>query len=391
MTPHTPAQFNCRYASQAIHKNRKSSMARKIRVGILFGGRSAEHEVSLQSAKNIIDAIDTNKYEVVLIGIDKKGQWHLNEKSRLLLPPTDSGLPALPETDENLALVPGKQIEQLVALSGEQRPGSLDVVFPVLHGPFGEDGAVQGLLKLANIAFVGAGVLGSAIGMDKDVMKRLLRDAGIPVARFLVMNRYSSKEIGFDDAREQLGLPLFIKPANLGSSVGIHKVKDREEFERAVRDALNYDNKILIEECIRGREMECSVLGNENPIASVPGEILPRHEFYSYEAKYLDESGAVLEIPARLPATTSERLRNLAIKTFSVLCCEGMARVDFFLRNDEEIIVNEINTIPGFTRISMYPKLWEATGISYSELIDRLIELAIERFEREKVLKTDRV
>jgi D-alanine-D-alanine ligase len=390
MTLRTPARCNCRYASQAIHKNRKSSMARKTRVGILFGGRSAEHEVSLQSAKNIIDAIDTNKYEVVLIGIDKKGQWHLNEESRLLLPPTDSGLPALPETDENLALVPGKQIEQLVALSGEQRPGSLDVVFPVLHGPFGEDGTVQGLLKLANIAFVGASVLGSAIGMDKDVMKRLLRDAGIPIARFLVVNRYSSRQIHFDDARDQLGLPLFIKPANLGSSVGIHKVKDREEFERAVRDALNYDNKILIEECIRGREMECSVLGNENPIASVPGEILPRHEFYSYEAKYLDENGAVLEIPARLPTTTSERIRDLAIKTFSVLCCEGMARVDFFLRNDEEIIVNEINTIPGFTRISMYPKLWEATGISYSELIDRLIELALERFEREKELKMDR-
>jgi D-alanine-D-alanine ligase len=365
-------------------------MARKIRVGILFGGRSAEHEVSLQSAKNIIDAIDTNKYEVVLIGIDKKGQWHLNEESRFLLPATEPGLPTLEETGENLALVPGRQIESVVALSGEQTPGSLDVIFPVLHGPLGEDGTVQGLLKLANIAFVGAGVLGSAIGMDKDVMKRLLRDARIPIARFLVVNRYSSKEIGFDDAREQLGLPLFIKPANLGSSVGIHKVKDREEFERAVRDALNYDNKILIEECIRGREIECSVLGNENPVASVPGEILPRHEFYSYEAKYLDENGAALEIPAKLLSPISECIRQLAIKTFSVLCCEGMARVDFFLRNDEEIIVNEINTIPGFTRISMYPKLWEATGISYGELIDKLIELAIERFEREKGLKTDR-
>src|SRR5882724_3782923 len=366
-------------------------MAKKIRIGILFGGRSAEHEVSLQSAKNIIDAIDTNKYELVLIGIDKKGQWHLNEESRFPLPATESGLPTLPETGENLALVPGKQIEQLVALSGEQRPGSLDVIFPVLHGPFGEDGTVQGLLKLANIAFVGAGVLGSAIGMDKDVMKRLLRDAGIPIARFLVINRYSSKEIGFDDARDQLGLPLFIKPANLGSSVGIHKVKDRKEFESAVRDALNYDNKILIEQCIRGREIECSVLGNENPIASVPGEILPRHEFYSYEAKYLDESGAALEIPAKLPPPTSECIRQLAIETFSVLCCEGMARVDFFLRNGEEIIVNEINTIPGFTRISMYPKLWEATGVPYGELIDRLIQLALERFEREKRLKTDRV
>jgi D-alanine-D-alanine ligase len=200
-------------------------MARKIRVGILFGGRSAEHEVSLQSAKNIIDAIDTNKYEVVLIGIDKKGQWHLNEESRFLLPTTQSELPELPESGENLALVPGKQDEQLVALSAKQRLGSLDVIFPVLHGPFGEDGTVQGLLKLANIAFVGAGVLGSAVGMDKDVMKRLLRDAGIPIARFIVASRYSSKEIGFDYARGQVGLPFFIKPANLGSSSAFIKLK----------------------------------------------------------------------------------------------------------------------------------------------------------------------
>jgi D-alanine-D-alanine ligase len=365
-------------------------MARKLRIGILFGGRSAEHEVSLQSAKNIIDAVDTNKYEVVLIGIDKKGQWHLNEASRLLLPTSGSGLPALTEGGENLALIPGTRDEQLVALSGQQTLGPLDVIFPVLHGPFGEDGTVQGLLKLANVAFVGAGVLGSAVSMDKDVMKRLLRDAGIPVARFIIANRYSSKEISFGDARAQLGLPLFVKPANLGSSVGIHKVKDRGEFQRAVRDAFNYDNKILFEEYIKGRELECSVLGNDQPIASVPGEILPRHEFYSYEAKYLDENGAVLEIPAKLSPETSERIRRLAIRTFSVLCCEGMARVDFFLRNGEEIIVNELNTIPGFTRISMYPKLWEATGVSYSELIDRLIQLAIERFAREKRLRTDR-
>jgi D-alanine-D-alanine ligase len=365
-------------------------MAKKIRVGIVFGGRSAEHEVSLQSAKNIIDAIDTNKYEVVLIGIDKRGRWHLDEQSRFLPPVSESGLLELPMTGENLALIPGKQNNQVVAISGEKRLGSLDVIFPVLHGPFGEDGTIQGLLKLANIAFVGAGVLGSAIGMDKDVMKRLLRDAGIPVAQFMVANRYSAKKIDFDEARGQLGLPLFVKPANLGSSVGIHKVKDGKEFERAVRDALNYDNKILIEECITGREIECSVLGNDNPIASIPGEILPRHEFYSYEAKYLDENGAVLEIPAKLSPETSERIRQLAIRTFTVLCCEGMARVDFFLRNGEEVIVNEINTIPGFTRISMYPKLWEASGISYRELIDRIIQLAIERFEREKQLKTDR-
>lgn len=363
----------------------------KIRVGILFGGRSAEHEVSLQSAKNIVDAIDKNKYDVVLIGIDKIGGWHLDEGSRFLLQTTKSELPALDAGGEKLAMIPGKQEDQLVLLSGHGSPGSLDVVFPVLHGPFGEDGTVQGLLKLANIAFVGAGVLGSAVGMDKDVMKRLLRDAGIPIAKFVTLNKYSAKAVTFDDARDQLGVPLFIKPANLGSSVGIHKVRNAEEFERAVEDAFTFDNKVLIEESINGREIECSVLGNEQPVASVLGEILPSHEFYSYEAKYLDESGAALEIPAKLPQEISERIRQTAIKTFSVLCCEGMARVDFFLRNGDEIIVNEINTIPGFTRISMYPKLWEASGLPYSELIDKLISLAIEKFDREKGLKTDRV
>src|SRR5437867_12452324 len=220
-------------------------MAKKIRVGILFGGRSAENEVSLQSAKNIIDAIDTNKYEVVLIGIDKKGQWHLNEESRFLLPVTQSKLPELPESGENLALVPGKQDEQLVTLSGQQKLGSLDVIFPVLHGPFGEDGTVQGLLKLANIPFVGAGVLGSAVGMDKDVMKRLPRDAGIPIARFIVASRYSPEEIGFDYARGELGLPLFINPANLGSSVGISKVSTHKQLGGAISEALRYDNKIF--------------------------------------------------------------------------------------------------------------------------------------------------
>jgi len=227
--------------------------------------------------------------------------------------------------------------------------------------------------------------------MDKDVMKRLLRDAGIPIAKFIALQKFSADPVSFEDARNQLGLPLFIKPANLGSSVGIHKIRTRDEFDRAVRDAFEYDNKVLIEECIIGREIECSVLGNDQPVASVLGELLPSHEFYSYEATYLDESGAALEILAKLPPEISVRMRETAIKTFSVLCCEGMARVDFFLRNGEEIIVNEINTIPGFTRISMYPKLWEATGLPYGELIDKLISLAMERFEREKRLKTDRV
>jgi D-alanine-D-alanine ligase len=224
--------------------------------------------------------------------------------------------------------------------------------------------------------------------MDKDVMKRLLRDAGIRTAKFLVFDRSSLSEMKLDGIEQQLGLPLFLKPANLGSSVGIHKITARSYFDRAVKDALRYDNKILLEEYIQGREIECSVLGNDHPIASLPGEIIPRHDFYSYEAKYLDEEGAELEIPAKLPADVTKAVQEVAIKAFKVLCCEGMARVDFFLRDNREVIVNEINTIPGFTKISMYPKLWEASGISYTELIDRLIQLALERFERERKLRT---
>jgi len=364
-------------------------MKRRLRVAILFGGRSAEHEISLISAKNIVEAMNKKRYEVVLIGIDKKGQWHLNEASRFLLPRDNSRLTQFRKVGDPVALVPGKKTKQLVRLSSRRALGAVDVVFPVLHGPFGEDGTVQGLLKLADVPFVGAGVLGSAVGMDKDVMKRLLRDAGIRTARFLVWDR-SSSAIKFEDVQRELGAPFFVKPANLGSSVGISKVGDRGQFERAVQDAFQYDPKILLEEHIQGREIECSVLGNDHPIASVPGEIIPRHEFYSYEAKYLDENGAAFEVPAKLPDPLIKEIQELSIKTFKALCCEGMARVDFFLRDNREVIVNEINTIPGFTKISMYPKLWEASGISYPELIDRLIQLALERFAREKRLKTSR-
>src|SRR5207249_12309640 len=281
---------------------------KKIRVGVIFGGRSGEHEVSLRSAESILKALDRNKYEVVPIGITHEGRWLASTKAVAMLPAKDQIQRVL--TDGEPITLPAEPASQAI----------VDVIFPILHGTYGEDGTMQGFLELANVPYVGAGVLGSAIGMDKDVMKRLLRDAGIPVVRFMVATRYSSKKIDFDEARGQLGLPLFVKPANIGSSVGIHKVRDRDEFERAVRDAFNYDNKILIEECIDGREMECSVLGNDNPIASVPGEILPRHEFYSYEAKYLDENGAVLEIPAKVPLEISERIRQTAIKAFSVLC-----------------------------------------------------------------------
>jgi len=273
---------------------------------------------------------------------------------------------------------------KLTGLDSAGLDRSVDVVFPILHGPLGEDGAVQGLLKLANVPFVGAGVLGSAVGMDKDVMKRLLRDAGIPVPKFLVFGRGQKPD--YAAVTKALGSPVFVKPANLGSSVGISKAKDAAGFDKAVALAFRYDTKVIVEENIQAREIECAVLGNEAPKASIAGEIIPTHEFYSYEAKYLDEDGARLEIPAKLDAATLQRVQALAVHTFKVLACEGMGRVDFFLTPDGQLYVNEINTIPGFTKISMYPKLWEASGIGYTQLISRLIELAMERFQHEQTL-----
>lgn len=359
---------------------------RKINVGILFGGKSAEHEVSLQSAKNVFEAIDKEKYNPILIGIDKTGKWLLNSGSDFLLNSNDPKLIKLNSASDSAALVP-QSSGQLLNLSKTENNLVIDVVFPILHGPFGEDGTVQGLLKLANIPFVGAGVLGSAVGMDKDVMKRLLRDAGIPIGRFIAI-KSDEKLPDFKEIEEKLGVPFFIKPANMGSSVGVSKIHNEAEYLTGVQDAFNYDLKIIIEEYIQGREIECAVLGNSAPIASVPGEVRPTSEFYSYETKYIDENGAVLEIPANLPAEIIKQIQDSAIKTFQALSCEGLGRVDFFLKENGEIIVNEINTIPGFTKISMYPKLFEASGISYSDLIDRLIQLAIERFEKEQSLKT---
>ncbi|MDR1099423.1 MAG: D-alanine--D-alanine ligase [Treponema sp.] len=360
---------------------------KKINVGILFGGKSAEHEVSLQSAKNVFDAIDRSKYNPVLIGIDKSGRWLLNEGAGFLLNADDPKRIRLNPSSDTVALAPqsGGRIANLTDLAREK---SVDLIFPILHGPFGEDGTVQGLLKLADIPFVGPGVLGSAAGMDKDVMKRLLRDAGIPIGRFLTLR--SHEELPpFKKTVKALGLPLFVKPANMGSSVGISKVHNEAEYGRAVRKAFAYDSKIILEEFIRGREIECSILGNDEDVhASLPGEVIPRHEFYSYEAKYLDENGAALQIPADLPGRIVKKIQALGIRTFQALCCEGLSRVDFFLREDGSLLVNEINTMPGFTRISMYPKLWEVGGISYKKLIDMLIKLAIRRYKKEKKLKT---
>jgi len=359
---------------------------RRVRVGVLFGGESAEHEVSLQSARNVIEAIDPERYEVVLIGIDRSGHWHLAESSRFLLDGSDPRRIRLGPANRDVALVPGTRAD-LVPLDAGEPLERLDVVFPVLHGPMGEDGTVQGLLRLAHMPFVGPDVLGSSIGMDKDVSKRLLRDAGIPVAPFVTLAPRDPVP-DWETLAAELGHPLFVKPANMGSSVGVTKVTTPDELRHAVDTAFGFDRKVLLESFIRGRELECAVLGNEDPRASLPGEIVPRHEFYSYEAKYLDDEGADLRVPADLDPATTERVRELAVRTFRTLCCEGMARVDFFLTPDDELVVNEINTIPGFTRISMYPKLWAATGLPYPELVDELLRLALERAERQRGLRS---
>ena len=363
----------------------------KLRVAILFGGKSAEHEVSLQSARNVIDAIDKTKFEPVLIGIDKDGLWHLHDAKPFLLDSDNSKLIALGRSSGVLSMIPGSHENQIMAAHSRQDIGQIDVVFPVLHGPYGEDGSIQGLLKLAHVPVVGSGVLGSAIGMDKDVMKRLLRDSNIPIADFFAFSHHQVETIDFDAIVQRLGLAFFVKPANLGSSVGISMVKKIEDFGKAIQTAFQYDRKIIIEENIPGREIECSVLGNEDPIASIPGEVITdsaNYDFYSYEAKYIDEKGAVLKIPAHLSEENVEEIREMAIAAYRSLCCEGMARVDFFLKPSGELVVNELNTIPGFTAISMYPKLWKASAKSYTELISDLIQLAIRRFKEEKQLKT---
>jgi len=369
---------------------------RKTRVALIFGGRSAEHEVSLQSAKSIVDAIDRTRFELVLVGIDKAGGWHRYREAEYLLNADDPARIALRPSGTELAVVPGRgdrgmvEIGKGAARADAPEDGPVDVVFPVLHGPFGEDGTVQGYLRLAGVPFVGAGVLGSAVGMDKDVANRLLRDAGIPKARFHVLRSFEQAGVPFEDLARELGLPMFVKPANLGSSVGISKVSTQAELDRGLVQAFRYDTKVVVEQFIDGREIECAVLGNDRPEASVAGEVVPdaKHGFYSYEAKYLDEHGARLDIPASLEPDTARRVRELACRAFTVLGCEGMARVDFFLTPSGELYVNEINTIPGFTRISMYPKLWEASGLAYPRLIERLIELAVERHEREAKLQT---
>lgn len=353
-------------------------MERRLRVGVVYGGRSGEHEVSLRSAAAIIGALDGERYEVVPIAITKDGRWLSGPDSVRLLQAAQQDLSAVPEHGQVVTIAPDPTRHELTPLGGG-RALPLDVVFPVLHGTYGEDGTIQGLLELADLPYVGPGVLASAVGMDKAAMKSIFRDAGIPVCRWIV-TRAGAETPAALAARvgKELGYPCFVKPANLGSSVGISKVSKPAALAAAMSEAASYDPKIVIEEAIDCREFECAVLGNDSPDASVIGELVPSHEFYDYADKYVDQ-GARVTIPAQLPKETSDTMRALAIKAFQAIDCAGLARVDFFLDKSNRILVNEINTMPGFTAISMYPKLWEATGISFSTLLDRLITLAQDR------------
>ena len=353
----------------------------KRRVAIIFGGRSAEHEISVASARSVLASLDPDRYEVVSIGIDKEGRWH--HLPALPDAPAPGQLPSVTEGDP-VALSPERGDSALVGEDGTRR--EVDVVFSLLHGPYGEDGTIQGMLELAGIPYVGAGVLASAVGMDKAVQKVLFRAAGLPVVAHEVVHdrEWEDDREGVEARAAALGLPVFVKPATLGSSVGITKVKDVEGLPGAIEEALSYARKALIEQAMEGaREIECAVLGNDDPVASLPGEILPNGEFYDYRAKYLEERTR-LEIPATLPRSVVDEVQRMAVAAFRAIDGAGMARVDFFVREPDDVLVNEINTIPGFTSVSMYPKLWEASGVSYPELIDRLVELALERHQEER-------
>lgn len=355
----------------------------KVTVGILFGGNSAEHEVSIVSASNVAKALNKKRYRVVPIYITRRGEWRVGAVASRVLKGGAAPSAASMRDSKVVSLVPGGR--GLLAVMGEKRTLRIDVAFPVLHGPNGEDGSVQGALKTSQTPFVGAGVLGSAVGMDKDVMKRLLKEAGIPVTPFATVRK--GERVSYTTCKKTLGPVLFVKPANLGSSVGVSKVSNEKTFRTAVRRAFQYDTKVLIEKAVRGRELECSVLGNDVPRASKVGEVAPTHVFYSYDAKYLDAEGAHLFVPARIPQAAANKVRELAIRTYRALTCEGMGRVDCFLTAGGKILVNEINTIPGFTSISMYPKLWEASGLSQEKLLDMLISLAFARARTERNLK----
>jgi len=358
----------------------------KIVVGVLFGGQSAEHDISIRSSKFVIEHLDCSKYDLLPIGIDKQGEWFFFNGEKFRSSIAQGHIPLFCKENPNFPLIFRAFTEKELLLAPSALRKMVDLIFPVLHGPYGEDGSLQGLMQLANIPYVGSAVLSSAICMDKIVMKNLLKSAALPVVRYLSL--HCADSIDVDTIVAKLKLPLFVKPANLGSSVGISKIRTKKEFLSCVHQAFLYDEHVIIEECIEGREFECSILGNFDLIVSPPGEIIPSHEFYSYTAKYLDPDGAIFEVPAQIDLPTIEKMQHLAARAYKVLRCEGMARVDFFLRQSGEVVINELNTIPGFTAISLYPRLLQLSGITPSELIDRLIHCAIDRFEKRAALRT---
>lgn len=346
----------------------------KLRIAVLFGGRSAEHDVSVMSATNVVGALEPSKYEAVPIFVTREGEW--------LLSRFENGVLARPASGTEIALIPGGR-GRMIAIDGGKMSdaGKIDILFPVLHGIFGEDGSVQGLAEVARVPLVGCGILGSATALDKDIAKQLLRAAGLPVARAVTVQ--ADRTPSFDELESALGIPLFVKPARQGSSVGVRKVSGSQEFAPALAEAFKHDRKLLAEEFIRGREIECSVLEDTKGglFVSRPGEIIPAdsHGFYSYDAKYIDEDGAALKVPAELPPEVETKIRETAALAFRALGCDGMARVDFFLTEDMAFLVNEVNTIPGFTDISMYAKAMAASGVSYPDVIDRLVEHGLAR------------
>ena len=361
---------------------------KKLNVAVFFGGRSEEHPISIQSAQNVVQNLDAHKYNIFLIGIDKNGNWyHITDislflKAKLDLNFDQIGKPVILFSKNDLAYL--SYLNESTVPDNKQSLIQIDVVFPVLHGPYGEDGSFQGLLKCHNLPFVGSDVLSSAIAMDKVLTKKILLGAHIPTAKFVEVStlksstHYYQKEQVLEQIKV-LGFPVFVKPANMGSSIGIQKVKNYEFLKQAIEEALKYDKKAIVEEAIEGREIEVAVLGNGDPKVSLPGEIIPCHEFYSYEAKYLDPQGAILRTSnLGLSDVQIQKIQQIAKEVFLLLECKGMARVDFFLKPSGDILVNEVNTIPGFTSISMYPKLWQVTGLGYSALLDKLIELALE-------------
>ncbi len=366
----------------------------KIKIGVLYGGRSGEHDVSLCSAASVVSALDKNKYEVIAVGIDRAGRWYVQDQPEIVTDRDFGKILSLKRRGRWVVnhFEQGNKLH-IYNIENNNEEVVVDLIFPVLHGTFGEDGTLQGLLELAMVPYIGADVAGSAIGMDKDIAKRLLKEAGIPVVPSLTVNNkewHDQPEPIIRRALEKLGLPLFVKPLCTGSSVGIKKVKEKDALAGAIDFALQFDMRIMIEKAVDCREIECAVLGNDEPTASILGEIIPSHEFYSYEAKYIDPQGAKMNIPAQIEDGLADAIRKHAVAGYKALNCSGMARVDFFLDKKTNVFyLNEINTLPGFTSISMYPKLWEATGLPYAILLDKLISLALERHQRKLEIKTD--